>query len=98
MQNKNVNWLTRVFYQFIVLPVLMIVGFLISVVMIILSPLILLVGLGAFKLWVRRANKQAQAWQETHTKYVKSYTVETVVPPGQADTAPQLPSRDVDSE
>lgn len=97
IQNKNVDWLTRAFYQFIVLPVLMIAGFLISVVMIIISPLILLIGLGAFKLWMRRVNKQAQSWQQTHTRHVKSYTVETVVHPDQAAIPPQLPHQKSDN-
>ncbi len=88
---NNINWLNRAIYQFVLLPLLVIVGFIVSVVMILLSPLLLLLGLGAFKLWMRRINKRAQAWQGSQSRFVKSYTVETVDPPGQDDETPQLP-------
>ena len=76
--NKELNWLGQAFYKFVILPVLMFLGLLVAAVMLLLSPIILLAGLGAMKLWMRRVRKQARAYQGSQAHYVQSYTVETV--------------------
>jgi len=88
--NKELNWLGGAFYRFVVLPVLMLLGLLVAAVMLLLSPIILLAGLGAMKLWMRRVRKQARAYQTSQARYVQSYTVETVTDTANPNQAKQL--------